>query len=173
VSLDLPVLLASVDWTPILVAAVTGITGVTAGAIGYLIARSQAGVERAKIEAETDRLRIEHELARAVERRNVYHEFMVTFYRFFMAGTGGQPFESESALMEWIVQEDSRGTAAQLFGTQEVREAVGGSRSYRPRSPGKSTLTPTFRKVWRMPFTPATTIGGVRTRLLSMQCVRT
>ena len=115
---------AVTDWTPVLVAGVTGITGILGGGIGFLIARSQAGVERAKIEAENERLRIQHQLDHATQRRTIYREFMAIMYRFAQAGTGARRFETGEAFNEWQSDETEKGTAAQMFGTQGVRDAV-------------------------------------------------
>jgi hypothetical protein len=112
------------DWTPVLVAGVTGITGVLGGVIGFLIARSQASVERAKIHAENERLRIQQDLSYETERRLVYHNFFDTLYRFYLAGIDSKPFESEEEFSAFLAEEDSRAVAAQLFGTEEVRRAV-------------------------------------------------
>jgi hypothetical protein len=112
------------DWTPVLVAGVTGITGVVGGAIGYLIARSQAGVERAKISAENERLRIQQDLAYETERRLAYRAFLDSLYPFFLAGVGSQPFKDQDALNDFVSDENSCALAVQLFGTDAVRQAV-------------------------------------------------
>jgi hypothetical protein len=111
------------DWTPVAVAGVTGLTGVIGGFIGYLAARSQGRVERAKIEAENERLRIQHDLDRATERKVTYHEFMMSSYRFFLAATETQPLDQDG-LKHWIAEYDSRATAAKLFGTTRVSDSV-------------------------------------------------
>jgi hypothetical protein len=112
------------DWTPVAVAAVTGFTGVVGGFIGYLIARSQGHVERARITAENERLRIQYDLDRATERKTTYHEFIVTAYRGYLARMGVPPF-TQVTFADWVKEYSIRGSAVELFGTEAVREAIG------------------------------------------------
>ena len=104
-------------------AAVTGITGVVGGFIGYLIARSQGNVERARITAENERLRIQYDLDRATERKATYHEFIVTAFRGYLARVGVPPF-TQATFSDWVSEYSSRSSAAELFGTKDVRDAI-------------------------------------------------
>jgi hypothetical protein len=68
--------IATVNWTVIAASAVTGITAVIVGLVGYLSTRVTTSVARQQIEAETGRLRAQHEETRFQDRQNIYREFM-------------------------------------------------------------------------------------------------
>ena len=112
----------SLDATPILTAAVTGITGVLAGWIGYLAARHQGSVELEKLKLEKSRLQRELEEPHFQHRQAVYHDYLDSAFRWHQEKSGVDPIEGPDEYNAWAREFEHRLSAVSLFGTQVVYE---------------------------------------------------
>jgi hypothetical protein len=115
----------AVDATPILTAAVTGITGVLGGLLGYQAARQQGKVELERIKLERDRLAREMDEPHLQHRQGVYHNFLDSAHRWHQAQYI-EPFTEDEAnsYFTWARQFEHHLNAVSLFGTAAAYEAA-------------------------------------------------
>jgi hypothetical protein len=104
------------DWTVVWSAAIAGSSAVVGGAIGYLTALAQNSVELKRIEAETERTRIQYEEAHLSHRQAVYHNFLDSAHRFHQDVGGVEPM-TVPEMQKWLRDFEHRLTAVSLFGT--------------------------------------------------------
>jgi hypothetical protein len=99
---------------------------VVGGLIGYLTAKGQSQVEMARIKADNDRLRAEHDEKHFQHRQGLYHDYLDSAHRFHIGAGGVRPFTDLESLGEFLEELEHRATAVRLFGAEDARQAVGG-----------------------------------------------
>src|SRR5436190_6209712 len=104
-------MLAVIDWTPVLTAAVSGI----AGASGYFAAWLQGKTEIRK-------LTLEHEQPHLQHRQAVYHDFLDSAHRMYLDARGVLPFADETERRQHVPELQHQFTAVQLFGSKAAAE---------------------------------------------------
>jgi hypothetical protein len=115
--------LAAFNYTAIAAAAVTGLTAVIVGLIGYFTARLSANVAREQVISETRRLEAEHREVHFRDRQSVYHKIfnadltLLTLLNGQPDFTRAEAFDAYRALGEEL-------NGAKLFGTTSVDAAA-------------------------------------------------
>jgi hypothetical protein len=117
------VIVAALNSTVVLAAAVTGLTAVVVAVIGYLGSKLSAQSVARQTEAENERTRIQYEEAHRQKRQQVYHALLNTergHQRLLFDRGAGEQIRAEA----WGPLAGHL-NAAMIFGTKEVgREAV-------------------------------------------------
>jgi hypothetical protein len=95
------------------------------GILGYAIARLQAKATGVQANAETERLRRQHDEAARQRRQAAYHDLLALMYALdsLLAGMGPDPF-SKAALDAWLGRFQLLYGAIDLFGTDTVRSEI-------------------------------------------------
>jgi hypothetical protein len=108
------------------VALITGFAGVSASITTYFATRRQAdastSTELARIQAELDRLKIQHGEDHARHRAVLYHELLDILGRWHIRALIDPMEQSEYA--EWLLESEHCLIAVMLFGTQPVYEST-------------------------------------------------
>jgi hypothetical protein len=112
------------DWTSVATAGIAGLSATVGAGVGYLAARRQAMVETRKLEAETERLRIQQAEEHLRHRQTIYHDFLDSAHRFHQAAGGIEPFEPPENYQRWARDFEHHLTAVSLFGTADARGAA-------------------------------------------------
>jgi hypothetical protein len=118
--------LFAVDYTPILAAAVTGLTAAAVGVIGYFSTRMTADVQKTQTAAETERLRNQQEEERRKYRQDLYLQLLSHERSFFnLTGVERGEISLESFDTWWKTLNDLL-TGVMLFGTEPTARASAG-----------------------------------------------
>lgn len=108
------------DWT--IIATTLGASGIT-GALGYSTARLQAGVAKAQVEAETERLGTQHAEDHLRNRQTTYHLLLDELRAFSVVMWNG-PTPTPEEFKGFLSRSAHLLNGARLFGTDNVRVAA-------------------------------------------------
>jgi hypothetical protein len=105
------------DWTPVATAAISAGSAVAGGALGYLTARYQSNVELRRVEAESERLKLQLNEPHLQHRQSVYHDFLDSAHRFHQAQVV-EPWATEDEYNRWVRDFEHYLSAVRLFGME-------------------------------------------------------
>jgi hypothetical protein len=132
------------DWTVLGTAAIAAGSAVVGSALGYVTARHMGAVELRKVEAEAERLRMQHGEDHLRHRQAVYHDFLDSAHRFHQDAGDTEPFSAPAEAQVWMREFEHHLSAVSLFGTErawhaadEVARAVEHAEGEAPRYDGE------------------------------------
>jgi hypothetical protein len=111
------------DWTPVATAAISASSAVAGGALGYLTARYQSNVELRRVEAESERLKLQLSEPHLQHRQAVYHDFLDSAHRFHQA-QAVEPFANPDEYFRWARDFEHYLSAVRLFGIEPASNAA-------------------------------------------------